>query len=127
MRCSAYCPRHAIEAGQSWGVLLYFISTVPVAAYLFSWLNGYVSGVANLGESWIGSILDLLYYYPAIFLSYYLFHILLRIPAMHWIFTHTTMTHLSFWGRYHEPGTKLKQIAFRNTKNGNWTVTKIKH
>jgi len=57
------------------------------------------------------------YYYPAIFTSYYIFNALIRIPAINWIFTHTTMTHLSFWGRYREPDTKLKNIAARKKIN----------
>ena len=34
MRCAAFCPKDAIEAGHSWGVLLYYITAIPVATYL---------------------------------------------------------------------------------------------
>ena len=116
MRCSAFCPRNAIEAGHSWGVILYFIAGVPVSAYIFSWSNGYIPGVENLAGNWTGDIINLIYYYPAIFISYFIFNTLIRIPAINWIFAHTTMTHLPFWGRYREPNTKLKNIAVRNKK-----------
>lgn len=118
MRCAAFCPQNAIEAGHSWGVILYFVAGVPISAQIFSWLGGHISGVENWEGYWVGDILDLAYYYPAIALSYYVFSALIRIPAINWIFTHTTMTHLSFWGRYREPNTKLKNIAVRNRKTG---------
>ncbi len=125
MRCSAFCPRNAVEAGHSWGVVLYFIAGVPASAYLFSWLSRYVPGVQMQSEGWFGNIINLLYYYPAIFISYFIFNALIRIPAVNWIFTHTTMTHLPFWGRYREPGTLLKNIAVRN-KNAVHQTEKIK-
>jgi len=113
MRCAAFCPQNAIEAGHSWGVILYYISAVPAAAYLFSWLGAHFPGVEGLEGHWGGDILNLIYYYPAIFMSYFFFHHLLRIPAINWFFTNSTMTH--FWGRYREAGTKLKNIAVVNS------------
>lgn len=110
MRCAALCPQSAIEAGQSWGVVLYFIAAIPAAVYVLSTLNSYIPGIINLKGSWLRSILNILYWYPAIFISYYIFHFLIRIPAINWIFTHTTMTHFSFWGRHRAPNTDLKQI-----------------
>ncbi len=113
MRCAAFCPHNAIEAGHSWGVILYFIVGVPVSTYLLSWFEMYIPGFGNLEGDWIGDILNLMYYYPAIFISYYIFVVLIRIPSINWLFAHTTMTHLFFWGRYREPNTKLKNIAVR--------------
>lgn len=101
MRCSALCPQNAIEAGQSWGVILYFITVIPVSFF--------IPVITKTGGGF-ESVLDILSFYPAIFISYYIFHFLLRIPAINWLFTHTTMTHFSFWGRYHEPDTKLKDM-----------------
>lgn len=95
------------------GSYLYFITAVPISAYLFSWSNGHISGIENLKGYWAGNLLDLIYY-PAIFISYYIFNALVRISAINWVFTHTTMTHLSFWGRYREPDTKFKDIAVKN-------------
>ncbi len=119
MRCAAFCPHNAIEAGQSWGVILYFVTAVPISTYLFSWVNKYIPGVGNIEGHWLGDLLNLIYYYPAIFVSYYIFYALIRVPAINWIFTHTTMTRASFWGRYREPNTKLKNIAVRNRKTDN--------
>ena len=109
MRCAAFCPHNAIEAGQSWGVILYFITTIPVGVYLFSWLNEYIQVIENSDRYWIHEIMNLLYYYPAIFISYFIFTWLIQLPAINWLFTHTTMTH--FWGRYREPDTRIKHLA----------------
>jgi len=110
MRCGALCPQNAIEVGQSWGVILYFITAIPVSFYIFSTLDSYIPGITHLKGSRFGSVLDILWFYPAIFISYSIFHFLLRIPAINWLFTHTTMTHFSFSGRYHEPNSKLNHI-----------------
>jgi len=111
MRCAAFCPHKAIEAGHSWGVILYFISAIPVSIYIFTWLDGFVPGIRELKGSLIGEMVDLLYYYPAIFISYYIFFALIQIPWINWLFTHTTITH--FWGRYREPNVKLKNISIK--------------
>lgn len=110
MRCGALCPKNAIEAGHSWGVLLYFITAIPVSFYIISTLNVYIPGIKNLQGSWLRTVLDILCFYPAIFISYYIFHFLIRIPVINWIFAHTTMTRFSFWGRYREPNTNLKHM-----------------
>ena len=111
MRCAAFCPRNAIEAGHSWGVLLYFITTIPVTAFLFSQMAIYFPAAGHLRETWVYEIINLLYFYPAIFISYFIFSALIRISSVNRIFTYSTMTHFSFWKRYREPDTKLKQIA----------------
>ena len=116
MRCGALCPQNAIEVGQSWGAILYFLIAIPVSLYILSTLDSYIPGITDLKGSWIGYVLKMLCFYPAIFISYAIFHLLLRIPAINWLFTHTTMTHFSFWGRYHEPGSNLKHIDGKGVK-----------
>ncbi len=108
MRCAAFCPHGAIEAGHSWGVILYFISAIPISAYLFTLLDAYIPGIRALEGSLFREFLNLLYFYPAIFISYYIFFLLIQIPWINWFFTHTTLTH--FWGRYREPRASLKKI-----------------
>ena len=110
MRCAAICPENAIEVGQSWGVVLYFITTIPVSFYIFSTIDVFIPGITNLRGSWIQVVFDILCWYPAIFISYYIFYFLIRIPVINRIFTYTTMTHFFFWGRYRESNTKLRQI-----------------
>lgn len=113
MRCSSFCPHQAIEAGHSWGVILYLISAISFSAYLFSWIGAHIPAIGNLEGHWIGNIINLMYCYSAIFISYYIFNTLVRVPAINWIFTHTTMTHWYRWGRYREPNTQLKNISAR--------------
>ena len=110
MKCAALCPHNAIEAGHSWGVILYCITAIPVSTYLFSLLGADLGNSEMLKTLWLGDVLNLLYFYPAIFVSYYVFSLLIRIPLLNDLFTHTTMTHFPFWGRYREPKTKLKDI-----------------
>ena len=111
MKCAAICPHTAIEAGQSWGVILYLITAFPISFYLFSLCGADTIITGQFDSHWFGDVLNLLYFYPAIFVSYYIFSLLIRIPLVNYLFTHTTMTHLPFWGRYREPKTKLKDIS----------------
>lgn len=111
MRCATICPQGAIEAGHSWGILLYFISAFPMSAYLLPLIGCDPTAMEYFHGSMIHSLLDILYFYPAIFVSYALFALVVRVPFINYFFTHTTMTHLPFWGRYREPTTKLKTLS----------------
>lgn len=108
MRCAAFCPKDAIEAGHSWGLILYYITAIPAATYLLSWLDGYIPGMRNLDGTLFSEVLYLIYLYPSMFLSYRVFHLLTQIPAVNWFFAHTTFTH--YWGRYREPNIKLRDL-----------------
>jgi len=110
MRCSAVCPQNCIEAGHSWGVVVFLITTIPFSIYLISFLRGFIPGIAELKDHWFSTVLNLLFFYLAIFISYYIFYALTKIPIFNWLFTHTTMTHFGFWGRYSEPDTELKNL-----------------
>jgi ferredoxin len=107
MRCAAFCPKNAVEAGHSWAVLLYLITTVPVSTLVFSHFFG--TGETG-GMGVMGRVVDLLYLYLTLFLSYYVFQALLRIPAVSWFFTKTTLTHLPWWGRYRAPGVTVENL-----------------
>ncbi len=111
MKCAAICPHNAIEAGHSWGIILYLIATLPISVYLFSLFGPDSTSIGQSDISWLGNALNLIYFYPAIIVSYYFFNLLIKIPFFNYLFTHTTMTHLPFWGRYREPKTKLKDIT----------------
>jgi ferredoxin len=112
MRCAAFCPKDAIEAGHSWGVVLYYITAIPIATFLLLSLDGYIPGIRNFDGTLVSQVLNLIYLYPALFLSYRIFHLLIQIPAVNRFFTYTTFTH--FWGRYREPNIKLRD--FRQNK-----------
>lgn len=78
MKCAALCPRNAIEAGHSWGVILYFITALPVSTYLFSVLGADPKNSEILDTHWLGNVLDIIYFYTAIFVSYFVFGLLIR-------------------------------------------------
>ena len=109
MRCMGYCPEKAIEAGHSWAVVLYFITTIPVSMYLINWLVGFAPGAEALNKPWVHEAVNFVYIYPALFISYMIFSVLLRIPVVNSLFTYTTLTHI--YRRYHEPEAKLKDFG----------------
>jgi ferredoxin len=96
-RCMAYCPRKAVEAGHSWGVVLYHAVSVPTG-----WLAGTLLASWSPRLRYCGMIPVWL---AGIALGYLLFWCLLRIRAVNALFTWTTLTH--YYRRYHEPGTRL--------------------
>lgn len=110
MRCAAFCPKKAIEAGHSWGVILWMITTVPVSYYLITGLNKYLPNLSGLIDIKIKKILDIIYFYSSLVLSYHLFQLLIKFKPFKLLFTWTTLTHLRVWGRYREPDTKLRQL-----------------
>ena len=98
MRCASVCPHNAIEAGQSWGIALYFLVTLPVGAMLLDGLAKRVPALAPLSGGPVGPLLDVAYTYAALFLAYPLFHLALRLPIVNELFARTTFTH--YWGRH---------------------------
>ena len=96
MRCMAFCKKRAIEAGHSWAIILYYITSIPVAVYFLSWLAGLFPAAPLLENSLLQKLLYLIYFYPSVFISYYAFYLLNRIPFINDLFTYTTLTHILF-------------------------------
>jgi ferredoxin len=113
LRCMNYCKQNAIEAGHSWGIILYFIAVLgyPVGVFIFNSIAivfPQIDGVRNWYTIWmVGAI----YLYPAYIFAYFLFFHLIRIKFFNALFTYTTLTH--FYRRYHEPETPLKDLLHR--------------
>ncbi len=105
-RCINYCPEKAIEAGHSIGIILYFVTTIPVSFYGLTWMVNHVPWTANLQNEYILFFLDYPFKLLGIFLVYLLLYYLMRIPIINCFFTYTTGTH--WYRRYHEPDIKLK-------------------
>jgi hypothetical protein len=103
-----YCPEEAIEAGHSWGVLLYFVTTIPVATAVLNWLARRAPGVPALRRPWLKALLQYPYVLLSMWLAYLAFSLLIRVPVINRLFTVTTLTR--YYRRYHEPGTRLKDI-----------------
>jgi ferredoxin len=114
MRCMGYCPQKAIEAGHSLGLLLYFITTIPVGVIFMNMLNRLLPSATDLSQSKLNWLIQYPYILLSIYLSYLLVSLLIRIPIINRAFTWTTFTR--FWRRYHEPETRLRDIQVRDSR-----------
>ena len=117
MRCMNYCPKEAIEAGHSWGVILYFVTTIPATTALLNWLAPRMPGMAALRSRRATKLVQYPYVLLSMWLAYLVFSTLIRVPAINRFFTLTTLTH--YYRRYHEPGTELRDIAARDRTRKN--------
>jgi ferredoxin len=113
LRCMGYCKKRAIEAGHSWAVLLYFITAIPATTWFLAWLHETFPVLPVITEYWTLTIFSILYVFPAMMISYFIYWWLIRIPFVNTFFRYTTLTR--WYRRYHEPETKLK-----NMTGGKW-------
>jgi len=111
MRCMGYCPEQAVEAGHSVGVILYYVTAVPMSAYALNLLDDSIPWLANLRGTGAEWVLQYPYFLFSMFLAYWILTHLIRIPLINRAFTYTTLTHL--YRRYHEPDTALRDIKVR--------------
>jgi Pyruvate/2-oxoacid:ferredoxin oxidoreductase delta subunit len=109
MRCMAYCPEKAIEAGHSWAVILYYVSSTSASAYLLHLLVPYTGEI--IMHPWLALLLEYAYLLASMAGAYWLFSFLLRVPLINSLFTHTTFTHV--FRRYHEADTKTRDLMGR--------------
>jgi Pyruvate/2-oxoacid:ferredoxin oxidoreductase delta subunit len=109
MRCMGYCKKKAVEAGHSWAIILSFFATIPVMAKIISWFTVFTGLSFVTKNYWAMVLLDTLYFLPAVFLCYWLFWMLIRIPMVNTIFSVSTLTH--YFKRYHEPETRLRDLV----------------
>jgi Pyruvate/2-oxoacid:ferredoxin oxidoreductase delta subunit len=108
LRCMGFCRQKAIEAGHSWGVILYFITAVPVLSWIAHRFNAFFPTLPAVEHYGLRLFFDFVYIFPALIISYGLFWLLIHIPAVNTFFTYTTLTR--YFRRYHEPGTRLKHL-----------------
>ena len=108
LRCMGYCKKSAIEAGHSWAVILYFITSIPAIRILFQRLDNSNNFYTFIDAYWFHALLEAFYFIPSIFISYFIFWCLNQIPIMNRFFTLTTLTH--YYRRFHEPKTRLKNL-----------------
>jgi ferredoxin len=106
MRCMAYCPEKAIEAGHSWAAILYFVSSPGAFVNLLTLLTPYAGEIIT--NPWLARPLKYAYLLASMAAAYWLFSLLLRVPFINIIFTYTTFTHV--FRRYHEPETKASDL-----------------
>ncbi len=102
MRCVNYCPRQAVQASHSFAVLLWWVATLPVPAWLFPG-----AALPGLPEAWGRGLAIAAVEYPWALLSmaaaYWLWFWLLAWPPVNVFFEYSTLTRL--FTRYREPDT----------------------
>jgi len=111
MRCMGYCKKKAVESGHSLALLQTFIMAVPVFANLTTGLTNSMGGFLGIQNYWLMLLVEALYYIPTLFLSYWIFWMLIRIPVVNTIFSITTLTH--YFKRFHDPETRVKFLMKR--------------
>ena len=109
LRCMGYGNKGTVEAGHSWAVVLYFLASIPVLSYLLYRLGVIYYKILGFGGSFFYELIYYLHLFIAIFISYWVFWNLIRITMVNKMFTFTTLTH--YYRRYHQPETRLKQMA----------------
>ncbi len=108
LRCMAYCKKKAILAGHSWGVILYFISSLPVVTFLLIKIDLFKAILPGIKGFWLNQLVEIIYIIPALIISYWVFWLLIQIPLINTLFTYTTFTR--YFRRYHEPETGLEDL-----------------
>ncbi|MCP4717982.1 MAG: hypothetical protein GY860_00880 [Desulfobacteraceae bacterium] len=114
MRCMGYCRNKAVEAGHSWAFLLTFIMTVPVFANITTGLTKAIGSFLGIKNYWLMGLVEGIYYIPVLFVSYWIFWMLIRIPVVNRIFSVTTLTH--YFKRFHDPKTRVGLLMKRQKK-----------
>jgi ferredoxin len=111
MRCMAFCPTQAIEAGHSLGLLIALVALwLPLPAFGTRWLSAAVPALAPVLANWfVAKALTWAWWVAASVVVYALLALLRRVRLCNKLFTYTTFTHM--YHRYREPGTKLKAIV----------------
>ena len=108
MRCMGYCPKKAVEAGHSWAFLQTLIMAAPVFANISAGLTNTMGRFLGIKNYWLMLMVEALYYIPALLISYWIFWMLIRIPAVNTVFSVTTLTH--YFKRFHDPETRVKSL-----------------
>lgn len=108
MRCMSFCPEQAVQAGQSWGVLLFYIVSTFGVFQVLNRLSPGVFGSDAINGFWPGKVIEYPFTLASLALAYFLFTFLVRIPVVNAFFAWTTLTR--FWRRYHEPSVRLENL-----------------
>jgi len=108
MRCMAYCPAQAVEVGHSLAIIMYFVTSIPAAFILLKRLGEKFSFIAGINPNWAGGVLNYIYTLFSLFVTYFIFSLLIRIPIVNKVFTYTTFTRI--FRRYQEPDTRISDL-----------------
>lgn len=108
-RCMNYCPQQAVEASYPFGALIAYLASLPASAFVLDALARAGLHAAGWQSPVLAWIIDYPYKLLALALGYGILALLLRVRWFNTLLTTLTPTH--YYRRYHEPGTRLKDIA----------------
>lgn len=109
MRCMAYCPTRAIQAGHSWCAILFYVTGIPVSQFALNWLTPHFPWAAHLTGAPAMWLIQYPYMLLSAALTYAVFTLLLRVPAINYLFTYTTLT--TIYRRYQAPDVKAEEMT----------------
>jgi Pyruvate/2-oxoacid:ferredoxin oxidoreductase delta subunit len=116
MRCMAFCPTAAVEAGHSWMIVLAALTSVPLGLYLLIGLFPGAAGSRWLENRWVAFFLNYPFTLAMAAAAYLVFWALMRWPPANALFTRTTFTRV--FRRYHEPETTIAELGRGGEKAG---------
>jgi Pyruvate/2-oxoacid:ferredoxin oxidoreductase delta subunit len=108
LRCMGFCKKRAVEAGHSWMIILYFVSSIPFINWIISYLNQFLPFLGAIRYSRLGFLFYFANFFIATIIAYWLFWYLVRLPIINDLFASTSLTH--YFRRYHEPSTRLRDL-----------------
>jgi ferredoxin len=108
MRCMGYCQFQAIEASHSLGAIIFYITNIPIFTYLIETLSLKIAGFVPIDFQLVERFVRYPAFLAAVFICYFIFTLLIKVPFINTFFAYTTLTH--FYRRYHEPDTKLTHL-----------------
>jgi ferredoxin len=105
MQCMNNCPHKAIETAHGYLIgMMYLINSVVLFyLYLLLDINLYISSLPEFLQKFSGDVLNAVIFLTLLFLSYRIFHYLLKFSFFEKIVLYTSLTKLPFWNRYRAP------------------------
>jgi ferredoxin len=113
LRCLNFCPHHAVTSGYAWAALLWCAAAgVAQGAWLFGVLVTRWPGAAAWKSYSVIELLNVLFYYPVLIVTYFLLDQLIRLRPVRKFFTYAGLAWL--FGQYRAPDTTLADLTGRN-------------
>ena len=116
MRCMNLCPKRAVEAGHSLGLLLNLAAGIPMAAWLVALAARQWPEARVLGTGLPGFALNYLWYLLALVAFYALLFQAMRWRPVRMLFAYSTLTR--WFRRYRAPQTGPKDLRGRGGSDG---------
>lgn len=116
MRCMNICPKRAVEAGHSLGLLLNLAAGLPVAAWLTVKLAPHGSWVKHVDRGFPQFAVNYAWYLSTLVAVYFAVFHLMRWRPIRLVFAYTTFTR--WFRRYREPETSVQDLPGQEARHG---------